>query len=409
MASQNLPLYPPPSTASLSSHNRYNFVGCAAYDDIVYGSERPGYLHPSRDQVITPRGPNTKTDVIQEWMEYMEKQDIKRILCLLTPDEMQFYSSNLLDTLREKFQFVQHVLLFTGHAPLTEIMQALEAAEKNQVKIAIHCSSGQFRTGIVQALWLHRRYHLTIDRAVEAIIQHAKKHKAVRKPTMEGLMRLLLGTLAPHPQSTPRLGPLFQNLSLESTTTTPRPYHHDEQEQHIFFLQMGGTIDKDFSTREGCEIITDSAVREILAPPVYTSFSHDIITVCRKSESQDRISDDDDREELVRHLEVVKNKSTTDGSKIQIIITHGMETLLETASYLDHHHQALMETTDMTIVFTGALRPQKMRQSDAAFNLGVAIGALSALDSGIYIAMNGHVIKSSECRRDIQTGKFVRK
>jgi len=60
-----------------------------------------------------------------------------------------------------------------------------------------------------------------------------------------------------------------------------------------------------------------------------------------------------------------------------------------------------------TVVFTGAMRPQKMSDSDAAFNVGVAVGALNVLGSGVYLAMNGRVHDAANVRRDGRTGLFV--
>jgi L-asparaginase len=53
------------------------------------------------------------------------------------------------------------------------------------------------------------------------------------------------------------------------------------------------------------------------------------------------------------------------------------------------------------------MRPQKMIDSDATFNVGTAVAALSFVGDGVYIAMNGRVYHASTVRRDGRTGKFV--
>ena len=60
-----------------------------------------------------------------------------------------------------------------------------------------------------------------------------------------------------------------------------------------------------------------------------------------------------------------------------------------------------------TVVFTGAMRPQKMVDSDASFNVGVAVGALGVLGAGVYLAMNGRIYGANSVRRDGRTGLFV--
>jgi len=60
-----------------------------------------------------------------------------------------------------------------------------------------------------------------------------------------------------------------------------------------------------------------------------------------------------------------------------------------------------------TVVFTGSMRPQKFVDSDAAFNVGVAIGALNVLGSGTYLAMHGRIHEANSVRRDGRSGLFV--
>ena len=61
---------------------------------------------------------------------------------------------------------------------------------------------------------------------------------------------------------------------------------------------------------------------------------------------------------------------------------------------------------DKAIVFTGAFRPERLKDSDAAFNVGCAIGALNVLQRGVFVCMNGRVLSSERCRRDESSGKF---
>ena len=76
---------------------------------------------------------------------------------------------------------------------LEQIMSQLHEAEQKSEPIAVHCSTGQVRTGTVLALWLHNRYHLSLDVAVEECADHARECGATRKATVESLLRLLMG------------------------------------------------------------------------------------------------------------------------------------------------------------------------------------------------------------------------
>lgn len=85
----------------------------------------------------------------------------------------------------------------------------------------------------------------------------------------------------------------------------------------------------------------------------------------------------------------------------RILITHGTDTMAETA-------QVLSSLSDKTIVFTGAMQPARMRRSDAVFNLGFAWAAVQLLSPGVYIAMNGEVFKAGAVRKNLKAQRFER-
>src|SRR3989338_6112836 len=85
----------------------------------------------------------------------------------------------------------------------------------------------------------------------------------------------------------------------------------------------------------------------------------------------------------------------------KILITHGTDTMIETA-------RILSDIPDKAIVITGASQPYKFRESDAEFNIGVAFGALNVLDKGVYIAMNGRIYPWDKCEKTVD-GRFLEK
>ena len=84
-----------------------------------------------------------------------------------------------------------------------------------------------------------------------------------------------------------------------------------------------------------------------------------------------------------------------------ILITHGTDTMVETARYL-----AAKEINN-TIVITGALVPYAFGgSSDGFFNLGAALAFAQTLDKGVYIAMNGRYFEWNKVRKNRSTGFF---
>ena len=92
-------------------------------------------------------------------------------------------------------------------------------------------------------------------------------------------------------------------------------------------------------------------------------------------------------------------ESCRSAAEERIVITHGTDTMTQTAAKLEG-------LKDKVIVFTGSMQPARFRDSDAVFNLGCAVGALQALPPGIYIAMNGRLFAWDEVRKNRELGVF---
>jgi len=87
----------------------------------------------------------------------------------------------------------------------------------------------------------------------------------------------------------------------------------------------------------------------------------------------------------------------------QIVITHGTDTMVETAQVLA---AAISPDSGKTIVLTGAMIPYAFGSSDGLFNLGSALSFAQVLPSGVYIAMNGRCFVWNQVRKNRETGTF---
>ncbi len=84
----------------------------------------------------------------------------------------------------------------------------------------------------------------------------------------------------------------------------------------------------------------------------------------------------------------------------RILITHGTDTMAETAQVLGRAALA------KTIVLTGAMVPYAFGSSDGLFNLGSALAFAQALPAGVYLAMNGCCFKWDNVRKNSALGVF---
>jgi L-asparaginase len=158
----------------------------------------------------------------------------------------------------------------------------------------------------------------------------------------------------------------------------------------ILFIQTGGTVDKDYpKTTLGYAFeITDPAVGRIL-PEANPSFEYEIVSVCKKDSTE--LTGEDRDKILGLCVGSVSDK---------IIITHGTDTMLETA-------ERLRDIKDKTIVITGAMRPERFSNTDASFNVGLAVGGVQSLPFGVYVAMHGIVLPWNKITRNPETGQFM--
>ena len=89
-------------------------------------------------------------------------------------------------------------------------------------------------------------------------------------------------------------------------------------------------------------------------------------------------------------------------SASHIVVTHGTDTIVETARAL------AASASGKTIVLTGAMVPYAFGSSDGLFNLGSALSFAEVLPPGVYIAMNGQHFAWDRVRKNRETGVFER-
>ena len=158
----------------------------------------------------------------------------------------------------------------------------------------------------------------------------------------------------------------------------------------IVFVQTGGTIDKEYPrVRRGYAFeVGEPAVGRILGR-VDPRFEFEVLSVLRKDSLE---IDDEDRERVF--------EACASAASDRVVVTHGTDTMIETA-------RKLSGIKTKTIVLTGSMRPERFSESDAAFNVGTAVGAVYVIERGTYVAMNGRVYPWDKVGRDPETGAFI--
>jgi L-asparaginase len=156
----------------------------------------------------------------------------------------------------------------------------------------------------------------------------------------------------------------------------------------IRIFLTGGTFDKEYNELDGSLFFKDTHLPEML------TLGRNRVPVDTRTlmmiDSLDMT--EADRETIAQNIAKAKED--------KIIITHGTDTMVETAQVL------AKKCKDKTIVLVGAMIPYKFGSSDGLFNLGAALAFAQTLPAGVYIAMNGQYFIHDNCRKNKQTGYF---
>ena len=156
----------------------------------------------------------------------------------------------------------------------------------------------------------------------------------------------------------------------------------------IRIFVTGGTFDKTYDEIRGQLTFTDTHLGEMLK----LGRSRVAVTIRTLMMIDSLDMTDADRELIVR--------SCVECAESRIVITHGTDTMVETAAAIAGRVAA------KTIVLTGAMIPYAFGSSDGLFNLGSAISFAQVLPSGVYVAMNGRHFSWNAVRKNRETGVF---
>lgn len=155
----------------------YKFAPASAQESIVFGAARPGY----RDERVN------------QWIEWMKRQEIQRVCCLLASTQLRHYS-DLLGVYRQNFgpsqvcwAPIEDFHLVERDVLIQQILPFLSTADRPPKKVVVHCSGGVGRTAQVLAAWLVYGRGFSGEGAIAAVKQSG------RNPYEAAIMACLKG------------------------------------------------------------------------------------------------------------------------------------------------------------------------------------------------------------------------
>jgi len=153
-------------------------------------------------------------------------------------------------------------------------------------------------------------------------------------------------------------------------------------------VATGGTFDKHYNELTGVLGFSESHLPDVIKRTRMTvPVELDVLPLLDSLDMQDA--------DRARVLDACQRSAEQ-----SIVIIHGTDTMRETAAVLG------AASLGKTIVLTGAMIPYEIDNSDALFNLGVAVGVAQVLPAGVYVAMNGQVFPWDNVQKNKTAGVF---
>ena len=160
-----------------------SFGPAAEGERIVFGAARPGY---SWRQV--------PASAVDTWLAFMSAHGIRRVICLLTVDQLAAYD-DLLGRYRAHFgaDRVRHVPIPEFHladraALVSDILPFLAEADRLGEPVAVHCAAGIGRTGHVLAAWLVAGRGYSNADAIAAVARGGRDARESGDPALGALL-----------------------------------------------------------------------------------------------------------------------------------------------------------------------------------------------------------------------------
>jgi L-asparaginase len=163
--------------------------------------------------------------------------------------------------------------------------------------------------------------------------------------------------------------------------------------QTIRLFVTGGTFDKEYDERNGTLYFKDTHLRDMLK--LGRCLLDVEVRTLMMIDSLDM--DEEDREVILSQCRKCDNA--------RIVVTHGTDTMEQTARLLGEHLDDA-GLAGKTIILTGAMIPYAFGSSDGLFNLGSALAFAQSLPPGVYVAMNGRYFAWDNVRKNRDAGVF---
>ena len=167
------------------------------------------------------------------------------------------------------------------------------------------------------------------------------------------------------------------------------------QRTRIVVISTGGTIEKTYDALRGMLTNQVSVLDVMLSQLELRGVELSRIPLMNK-DSLDMTDED--------HTLIAKTALAMSEVYDGVIVVHGTDRLQQSGE----RAVQVLGTPKVPVVFTGAMRPYEMRQTDSVQNVTEALMAIQLLPPGVYLVMHNQVLRFPGVIKDHDRGVFVR-
>lgn len=163
----------------------------------------------------------------------------------------------------------------------------------------------------------------------------------------------------------------------------------------VIVISCGGTIEKTYDEGYGRLRNEESTIEQRLFNRL--RLPHTKIEVHSLMNIDSLFMTDEHRKTLLERIKSEKCKSCP------VVVIHGTDTMDQSARYICDY----LSEKKAPIVFTGAMKPLELKDTDGFQNVVEALLAAKTMDPGVYISFHGEVFKAHEAKKDQDLKTFV--
>lgn len=164
--------------------------------------------------------------------------------------------------------------------------------------------------------------------------------------------------------------------------------------RRVHILTTGGTIEKRYIEQNGEMRNTEPQIERCLARLRLPGLQVTVEALMNK-DSLDMT--DADRNFIADRVAAAAAQGTP------VLVTHGTDTVVETGKVV----AARLPDLRAPVVFTGAMTPFGIEESDAMQNLTEALLATRLMPPGVFLSFHGEVFPIQQVQKDRQNSRFV--